>query len=114
MSVNHTENNSLTYPSRCPNNQGHFSFIHRAMLNPRVCAIFENMLQLSSRLGLDVVAEGVEDIDDWNFLCAAHYELLVQGYFIAHPMPAADVFDWIQNWHSCSHDKFAIKGRLGQ
>ncbi|SFL44425.1 EAL domain, c-di-GMP-specific phosphodiesterase class I (or its enzymatically inactive variant), partial [Nitrosomonas aestuarii] len=87
------------------------SFIHRAMLNPRLCVIFENMLQLASRLGLDVVAEGVEDIDDWNFLCAANYDLLVQGYFIAHPMPAADVFDWIQNWHSCSHDKFAIKGR---
>ncbi|SFL34136.1 EAL domain, c-di-GMP-specific phosphodiesterase class I (or its enzymatically inactive variant) [Nitrosomonas aestuarii] len=87
------------------------SSIHRAMYSPRLCAIFESTLQLCNQLGLDVVAEGVEDIDDWNFLCAANYALSVQGYFIAHPMPAADVFDWIQDWQACAHDRYAIKGR---
>jgi EAL domain-containing protein (putative c-di-GMP-specific phosphodiesterase class I) len=44
-----------------------------------------------------VVGEGIEDQDDWNFLSQLGCDV-GQGYFIARPMPAADVIGWISVW----------------
>lgn len=48
---------------------------------------------------MEVVAEGVEDRDDWDFLRGTGCDL-AQGYFIAKPMPAADLPGWIQAWQA--------------
>ncbi|MGS0758013.1 EAL domain-containing protein, partial [Roseateles sp. GG27B] len=48
-------------------------------------------------LGIETVAEGVEDRNDWDFLRRTGCDL-AQGYFIARPMPAADFPAWIQSW----------------
>jgi len=44
-----------------------------------------------------VLAEGVEDRVDWDFVRMSDCDL-AQGYFIARPMPAADLPSWIQSW----------------
>jgi EAL domain-containing protein (putative c-di-GMP-specific phosphodiesterase class I) len=46
---------------------------------------------------MQVVGEGIEDQDDWNFLSQMGCDV-GQGYFIARPMPAADVVPWISLW----------------
>jgi EAL domain-containing protein (putative c-di-GMP-specific phosphodiesterase class I) len=73
------------------------SFVHRAWGNDTLSAIFNASLQLAHQLGMDVVAEGVEDKDDWNFLRGSGCDL-AQGYFIGRPMPAAELPDWIDSW----------------
>lgn len=74
-------------------------FVHGAYANPTLRAIFEANLGLARQLGLEVVAEGVEDREDWNFLRRARCNL-AQGYFIARPMPAADLPGCIETWEA--------------
>lgn len=54
---------------------------------------------MARQLGMKSVAEGVEDRDDWDFLRAAGCDL-AQGYFIAKPMPAAQLPAWIAGWEA--------------
>jgi EAL domain-containing protein (putative c-di-GMP-specific phosphodiesterase class I) len=57
-------------------------------------AIVRSTNDLGHNLGLKVVAEGVED--EWTLdLLSAFGCDLAQGYFIARPMPAADLPGWI-------------------
>ena len=73
------------------------SFVHRAWQDETLRAIFHANLNLGRQLGMEVVAEGVEDRDDWDFLRSSGCDL-VQGYFIARPMPASELSDWIDVW----------------
>lgn len=70
------------------------SFVHGAGNNETVRAIFNASLGLAQQLGMEIVAEGVEDQADWDFLRGTGCHL-AQGYFIARPMPGADIADWI-------------------
>ncbi len=73
------------------------SFTHHAGQDTRLGAIFEGSLHLANQLGMDVVAEGVEDDLDWMFLRTTGCHL-AQGYFIAPPMPAEALSGWIDSW----------------
>lgn len=72
-------------------------FAHGAWRNASLRAIVEASLCMARQLGLKSVAEGVEDRDDWDFLRATGCDL-AQGYFIAKPMPATELPNWITAW----------------
>lgn len=72
-------------------------FVQGAHREPSRRAIVEASAQLARRLRLDSVAEGVEDEDDWNGVRDAGIDL-AQGYFIARPMPAAQLEAWLAQW----------------
>jgi len=74
------------------------SFVHGACSNEKLWAIFDSSLGLAKQLKMEVVAEGVEDQADWDFVRNRGCDI-AQGYFIAKPMPAADIPAWIQSWH---------------
>lgn len=73
------------------------SFVHGAWRDTSLQAIFEASLNMARHLGIKVVAEGVEDIDDWAYLQKMDCDL-AQGYFIARPMPADGFGEWIIEW----------------
>ena len=73
------------------------SFVHGAWADETLRAIYDASLGLARQLGMEVVAEGVEDRADWNFLRRTGCDL-AQGYFIARPMLAADFPGWMQAW----------------
>lgn len=73
------------------------SFVHGAHSNETIRAIFFASLRLAKELGMEVVAEGVEDQADWDFLQKTGCDL-AQGYFIARPMPAEDLMAWVAAW----------------
>src|SRR5690606_8108531 len=73
------------------------SFVHRAWVDQRIKAMFENSLNLAKQLGMSVVAEGVETINDWNFLRKTTCDF-AQGYFIAEPMPGDELPNWLNAW----------------
>jgi diguanylate cyclase (GGDEF)-like protein/PAS domain S-box-containing protein len=58
-------------------------------------AVVEVVLTLGERLGLSVVAEGIETADQARRLLASGCRL-AQGYFFAHPAPAEDVPRWLR------------------
>lgn len=72
-------------------------FVHHAWRDPTTRAIYDASLGVARQLRIDSVAEGVEDLDDWNFLRETCCEV-AQGYFIGRPMPAADIADWMTQW----------------
>jgi EAL domain-containing protein (putative c-di-GMP-specific phosphodiesterase class I)/CheY-like chemotaxis protein len=75
------------------------SFVHSAWRIKKLSALFDSSLRLAKQLGMKVVAEGVEDQNDWDFLSNTECDI-AQGYFIAKPMPAADLPGWIHSWQS--------------
>lgn len=73
------------------------SFVHGAYRNSALRAILEASLGMARQLGMQTVAEGLEDREDWDFLKASGCDV-AQGYFIAKPMPGSDVLGWIAAW----------------
>ena len=52
---------------------------------------------MAHELGINAVAEGVENRADWDFVRTAGCDL-AQGYFVARPMPADALPDWAAQW----------------
>ena len=75
------------------------SFVHGAWSNEKLRAMFDSSLSLAKQLGIESVAEGVEDQADWDFVRQRGCDI-AQGYFIAKPMPAADLPAWIESWQN--------------
>ena len=73
------------------------TFVHGHPGRDIECAIFNASLQMAHRLGMTVVAEGVEDRADWDAVRASGCDT-AQGYFVARPMPAAALPDWAAQW----------------
>jgi EAL domain-containing protein (putative c-di-GMP-specific phosphodiesterase class I)/FixJ family two-component response regulator len=73
------------------------SFVHGASKDPTRHAICSASLRMAHQLRMKVVAEGIEDQEDWDCLSDLGCDI-GQGYFIARPMPAAAVLNWLTAW----------------
>ena len=71
------------------------SFVLEMLKNESDATIVNTIIQLGHNLGLDVVAEGVEDEKTYSTLKDMGCNIL-QGYFISRPIPAKDFMDWVQ------------------
>lgn len=69
------------------------AFVAGAPTDDEARAMLESSVGLAHRLGLSVVAEGVETQDEWD-LVAQLGVTIVQGYYIAKPMPSGELLDW--------------------
>lgn len=72
-------------------------FVHRAYANSTTKAIFVASRDMGAQLGMEVVAEGVEDRFDWNWLQKMGCDV-AQGHFVARPMPAEALPTWLSEW----------------
>jgi len=62
---------------------------------PQQLAILKSTVNLAKDLGLNTVAEGVENFDDFKLLFKLNVDL-VQGYYFAKPMDAKTLVHWLQ------------------
>jgi diguanylate cyclase (GGDEF)-like protein/PAS domain S-box-containing protein len=69
------------------------SFVRGMLDRPAELAIIKAIIGLGHTLEMRVIAEGVENVDEYKALRAAGCDE-VQGYFIARPMPPEQVADW--------------------
>ena len=94
-----TGNSSLTQLRNIPFDELKIdqSFVHGAWANGTQRAMFDASLGLARQLGMETVAEGVEDQVDWNFVRQQGCDV-AQGYFIARPMPAEQFIPWMKQW----------------
>lgn len=72
------------------------SFIAQCLQNGRLRALVMAIIDIGQRLGLMVVAEGVETQEQWDLL-KKHHCPVVQGYFFSQPLAAMEVSHWIDN-----------------
>jgi diguanylate cyclase (GGDEF)-like protein len=73
------------------------SFVSVMRSSRKELAIARTVIELGHSLGLEVVAEGVEDQATWTELELLRCDIL-QGFYIAKPMPADELPRWLAVW----------------
>lgn len=72
-------------------------FVRRIGRDHKVDRIVQATVAFGTGLGMELVAEGVEELGQWRAL--RHQGVhQVQGYLWARPMPEADFRAWLQRW----------------
>jgi len=71
------------------------SFISRMAADAEISTIVRSTIDLGHNLGLQVVAEGVEDAAAWEMLRTFGCDD-AQGYFMSKPLPPAALANWIR------------------
>jgi EAL domain-containing protein (putative c-di-GMP-specific phosphodiesterase class I) len=74
-------------------------FVRHATRDPEARAIVESSIQLGHKLGMRVVAEGVERQEDWDLISELECDE-GQGYFLARPMQAEALPAWLAHWNA--------------
>ena len=87
---------SLSYLKKLPVHEVKIdqSFVTGLRAGGEDVAIVRAIVDLGRHLGLQVVAEGVEDQETWDLLAATGCDL-VQGWHLSRPMPTPDVPGWL-------------------
>ncbi len=88
---------SLAYLKNLPVDQLKIdrSFVLNMHRDPDDAIIVKSVIDLGHNLGLQTVAEGIEDLETWQQLISLGCDS-AQGYFLAKPLPAADLEAWFQ------------------
>ncbi len=83
---------SLSYLSRLPVDEVKIDkvFVLGMRSDEQDAAIVKSVIDLGTSLGLDVVAEGVEDEATWSRLVGLGCDQ-AQGWFLSHALPLADI-----------------------
>ena len=94
---------SLTYLSYLPLDilKIDQTFVRQMSMNEGNLAIISAVIELSRVFQCDVIAEGVETIEQGRTLIQLGCEL-AQGYLIARPMPPDDIEIWIRDYQGYS------------
>lgn len=74
-------------------------FVHHISTNAKTRATYDANLAIARQLNMKVGAVGVENIGEWDVLRLTGCDY-AQGSFIANPMPAEELADWMQVWQS--------------
>jgi diguanylate cyclase (GGDEF)-like protein len=87
---------SLSYLHRLPFSAVKIdkSFVKDMQVIPDSAAIVRSTITLAHEMGIDVIAEGVEDHDTWEGLAAMGCDA-AQGYYIGKPMPSGQFDEWL-------------------
>jgi EAL domain-containing protein (putative c-di-GMP-specific phosphodiesterase class I) len=73
------------------------SFVRSAPDSEVSRVILESSIEMARKLSLNSVAEGAETRTHWDLLRRLGCDI-AQGYFIARPMPAAELVTWLAQW----------------
>lgn len=73
------------------------SYVQATNDDGRTGVILESSVEMAKKLGMTIVAEGVETLEEWRRVEQLGCDQ-VQGYFTARPMPGDEIPAWIQAW----------------
>ena len=88
---------SLAYLKRLPINEIKIdkSLVSHITTNQSDDVIVKSIVELGRNLGLEVVAEGVEDKATWDRLASFGCDV-AQGYYLADPMTPNELVSWLE------------------
>ena len=81
------------------------SFIQDMMTNPENEKIVDSIISLSHKLGIHVIAEGIEDSATCNRLVELDCDL-IQGYLISRPRVLPEFIQLAKNWNNSTSSHF--------
>ncbi|WP_122318775.1 EAL domain-containing protein [Pseudomonas cichorii] len=70
-------------------------FVRGMADDPRKSAVVAGAMFMARRLSMDIVVEGVENIDDFHSLLVLETPA-IQGYFVSRPLSATDLACWLR------------------
>ena len=73
------------------------SFVSEMLTSESDSVIVDSTINLAHNLSFSVIAEGVEDQETLDALAAKNCDQ-AQGFFIAKPMPAAELEKWLERY----------------
>jgi EAL domain-containing protein (putative c-di-GMP-specific phosphodiesterase class I) len=81
------------------------SFVRHVVTDSHDVAIVRSTIGLAHELGLQVVAEGIEDQLTWDLLAKLGCDT-AQGFFISKPLPIGELDRWVNEsgWRLGSDD----------
>jgi len=71
------------------------AFVHGAAQEASARAILESSVLLAKKLNMKVVAEGVEDQQDWDLVAEIGCDQ-VQGFIVSRPLPFSHLVKWLE------------------
>jgi EAL domain-containing protein (putative c-di-GMP-specific phosphodiesterase class I) len=71
------------------------AFVNGAAREPSARAILESSVLLAKKLDMKVVAEGVEDQQDWDLVAEVGCDQ-AQGYYVSRPLPFIQLIKWLE------------------
>ena len=71
------------------------SFVHRMHSDPDDRALVSAMIKMAQTIGIEVIAEGVEDFSQLLKLQEEHCDQ-AQGFLLSRPLPVADVSEFLK------------------
>ncbi len=78
------------------------SFLHSIAINPNDKSISKAIIAMSHSLGLKVIAEGVENVDQLEFLRSQKCDE-AQGFLFSEPLAPQDFINWLGMYGESSH-----------
>ncbi len=87
---------SLSYLKRLPVAEVKIdrSFVMGMATDENDAVIVRSVIDLARNLGLEVVAEGIESAESWNYLSSLGCRV-GQGYYISKPLPSDEFDEWL-------------------
>jgi len=87
---------SLSYLKRLPADELKIdrAFVQHVTTDQADQAIVRSTVNLAHSLGIQVVAEGVEDQATWDLLASLTCDI-AQGYYLSRPLPPTDLMRWL-------------------
>lgn len=82
------------------------SFVRGCVRSAEQATIVSSSIKLAHDLGMQVVAEGVQSQDEWDFLEKNDCDL-AQGYLVGRPLDAANVPRWHSRWARLCRSDFS-------
>jgi len=80
------------------------SLVHGAAANPTMQALLKNIIDMVKKLQMKSLGEGPDNEADWRLLRDLGCDM-AQGYYIARPMPADNLVEWLK--HGTKHLRLA-------
>lgn len=74
------------------------TFVHELPVMDRARVMVQKTIELAHELGLTVVAEGVETLEQFDFLEASGCDR-AQGYLMSRPLPVGELVRWLDRPH---------------
>jgi EAL domain-containing protein (putative c-di-GMP-specific phosphodiesterase class I) len=92
---------SLAYLKQLPVNQLKIdqSFVRDITTDPSDAGMVRSIIDMAKNFGHDVIAEGVETVEQLNFL-KLHGCMTYQGYYFSKPIPPEELQRLVVTWHS--------------